>query len=305
MADLTSGASAVLETPPPAGAEGTTLSPGLPPSGDSSPSAPAPTSADWYQALPDGLKAHAGVKGFAGKSVTDLVESWVNAQKLVGGSIRLPSDKDTPTERTAKLEKIYDALGRPVSPDKYEITPPGADAKLPWDEQRVDGFKQFAHQLGLTQSQVKGLVEWDMKRQLEAVPDSRAAHDDCLKVLEHGDGEQQGWGAMTNVMLGYSRRAYSTFFPPPVAEKLQASGLANDPAFVRAMAEVGKSLLSPSLVQGEDAGSMKTDVESAQSQLEKLMADPAYHSSDHPGHDAAVSKALSLRRFLVEMGAAG
>ena len=47
----------------------------------------APSS--WFESLPDGLKANPTLQNFKSKDFKDVAESLVNAEKLVGGSVRL------------------------------------------------------------------------------------------------------------------------------------------------------------------------------------------------------------------------
>jgi len=258
----------------------------------------------WFEALPEGLKANPTLQNFKSKDVAAVAESLVNAEKLIGGSLRLPTDKDTPEERAAKMEKVFTQLGRPAKPDGYVIQQPSADTGVPWNAQQAESFKSVAHKIGLTQAQAQALVEFDVQRALAAQVDTADAYRTCLEQLEHGDGTLSGWGAATKTMLGLSRRTAATYFDPDTLRQIEATGLANNPKFVRALASMGKELMEEGLiVGGRDGMTDDGGISGMQAELESLEKDSksAYWDARHPGHDAAVSKAESLRRALLEL----
>jgi hypothetical protein len=261
-------------------------------------SAAAPSSASWFDALPDGLKANPTLQNFKSKDVSAVAESLVEAQKLIGGSVRLPNEKDTPQERAAKLEKIYTQLGRPEKPDAYKIVQPGEEAGIPWDAKQVEQFRGVAHQLGLTQAQVDGLVQYDLQRTLSAQVDQAQAYQSCMDTLE------KDWGAASKTLLGISRRTAQTYFDADTMQAIEATGLANNPAFVKALAKMGKALVEEGMVVGDREG-MDVDggMNGIQAELDRLMSDAkgAYWNSGDPNHEAAVTRAESLRRALVEL----
>src|SRR2546426_8039777 len=54
------------------------------------------------------------------KDVPSLVKGFVEAQKMIGGSIRLPNDKMKPEEAEKAWGDIFTKLGRPENADKYD-----------------------------------------------------------------------------------------------------------------------------------------------------------------------------------------
>lgn len=252
----------------------------------------------WFNGLPEGLRANPTLQNFRTKDIAAVAESLVESQKLIGGSIRLPGEKDAPADRDAKLAKIYNQLGRPETPDGYKIAAPAADSGIPWDASRADAFKGVAHKLGLTQSQVEGLAAYDMERSMAGAVDSTQAYNDCMAKLD------QEWGAASKQMLGLSRRTASTFFDQETMAAINSTGLANNPNFVKALARMGKDLMEEGLIVGGREG-MGDDggIVSLQSELDKTMQDPksAYWDKQNPNHDAAVTRMESLRRALLEM----
>lgn len=260
-----------------------------------------PDAPHWFDGLPDGLKANSTLQNFKTKHVSALAESLVESQKLVGSSIRLPGEKDLPADRQAKLDKIYNQLGRPTTPEGYTLQAPTAESGVPWDAAQAEQFKAVAHKLGLTQAQVEGLAAYDTQRAMGSQVDSTQAYNTCMETL------QQEWGPASKQMLGLARRTASTHFDQETIAALDAAGISNNPKFVKALASLGKSLMEEGLIVGGREG-MSEDggISSLQSEYDKTMADgkSAYWNKQDPGHDNAVNRMHSLQKALLDLSAA-
>lgn len=122
----------------------TSAAPAVPSAGSSSPG--LPSASDWRSALPEELrndKALAQVR-----DVPSLAKGYVEAQKLVGGSVRVPKDDAKPEEWDA----FYGKLGRPPSADKYELPEPGNGKQ--WDKETIGKYLPKFHAAGYTPKQV-------------------------------------------------------------------------------------------------------------------------------------------------------
>ena len=267
------------------------------PASITAPDAPAGAPSSWFDELPDGLKSNPTLQNFKSKSVKDVAESLVQAEKLVGGSLRLPTDKDTPAEKAAKLEKVFNQLGRPEKAEGYKLEAP-ADSPIPWNQAQADQFKTVAHKLGLTQAQVDGLSEFDSQRAIAGQVDQTAAYNACMETL------QKDWGAGSKQMLGLSRRTAATYFDKDTLAAIESSGLSNNPAFVKALASMGKELMEEGLIVGAREG-MDEDggITNLQAEIDRTMNDQkhAYWNVSDPAHEAAVIRVESLRRALLEL----
>jgi hypothetical protein len=256
----------------------------------------------WYDTLPDGLKTEKSLEAFKDKPISAVVESYVNAQKLVGGSLRVPTDKDTPEERAAKISKIHEALGRPASVDKYNVKPPAAaELGINWSEGTQKRILDYAHKHGLNNEQAQAAIDLAADLYKGELPDYAGDYEACMKELETGSEGNPGWGSTTKRFLSVANRTVATMFPKEVMERINASGLGNDPAFIRGMYRVGKELMEDGVIFPEVEGAAPGNERSgAQAELDKLIGDAkgAYHDANHPDHDNAVQKALELRRFL-------
>jgi len=265
--------------------------------GDSAP-APSPETA-WFDTLPEGLRSEPSLASFKGKPISAVVESHVNAQKLIGGSIRLPAEKATPEERAKVLSEAYGKLGRPESPDKYTFKLPVVDGvEIP--DAQVKAFLPVAHRLGLNSYQVEELLKFDADITKASAPNHLADYENCMKSLTDGDDNSPGWGSTADRYINTAKRTLETMFHPSVAAQIVASGVGNNPEFVRGMARIGKELIEDGLIIGEEKGPDNSSSAGLLKELEQMMGDPksAYHDRSHPGHEAAVNRAVDIRRFM-------
>jgi hypothetical protein len=256
------------------------------------------TGPSWFDELPAGLQSNPTLQNFKGKKVADVAKSLVNAEELVGGSLRLPTDKDTPAEKQAKLDKVFSQLGRPEKAGDYKITTPTEDVGVKWDPAKAEAFKAVAHQLGLTQSQVDGLIAYDIQQAQAAGVDSTQAYNACLDTLN------KDWGPAAKTMLGLSRRTAATYFPPDVMTAIESTGLSNNPAFVKALASMGKELMEEGLIIGAREGMSEDGGSTAlQTEYNKIMSDdkhPYWNNTD-PGHADAVTRMHQLQAAILEL----
>lgn len=143
MTDATNGSATatVLDAGTPAGATGTDgANPGSQGAGS-----PTGGAVDHFSGLDAGTREWVEKAGV--KDVPSLAAKAMNAEKLIGASIRVPGDDAKPEE----WEKFFARLGRPDKPDGYEFKPPAdMPSDLPYDQEFASWFKGAAHGAGLS-----------------------------------------------------------------------------------------------------------------------------------------------------------
>lgn len=106
----------------------------------------------WFDGAPDEIKGYIQNKGW--DDPLKAVTSYQELEKFRGASedqlVKLPKG-DEP------WDSVWDKLGRPESPDKYELDL--GDAQV--DSARFDMIKQVAHKIGLNSTQLQALAEAD------------------------------------------------------------------------------------------------------------------------------------------------
>ena len=110
-------------------------------------------SEDWRSSLSDEIKNDATLSNI--KDIESAAKTLIHQQKMLGSRIPLPK---TDEERS----ELYTKLGRPESGDKYEISIP--DTHKPYfNDEQLTQFREVAHKMGLSNEQVKGLIDYQVK----------------------------------------------------------------------------------------------------------------------------------------------
>ena len=270
---------------------GTEGSPGAPAGGTGAgvPATPAPAtvpinyfgsdgslSEGWQASLPEDLRENGSLQSFT--NVADIARSFVNTKKMVGErTVALPNENTSPEERA----EFFNQLGRPETPEGYELARP---AQLPegmmYDEKRESSMLAKAHELGLTKAQMQGLADAD-----NAYLQSAFADHGALQAAEFESAVtslKDEWRGDFDRNLDVANRAVREF---GLSEMLEAKGLADDPAMVKAMHNIGLQLLESKGPDGSPATSPDL-----QSQIDGIMNDLShpFHTRNMSGHDKAV-----------------
>ena len=104
----------------------------------------------FMEMIPEELREHPSLSPI--KDVGNLARSYVNAQRLIG-SDKVPLPKN-PTEED--LDNIYSKLGRPETPEGYELPVDGNVIT----EEVAQQYADIAHNLRLTPQQAQGVLDY-------------------------------------------------------------------------------------------------------------------------------------------------
>ena len=182
--------------------------------GAAAPAATTPAAgspAPWYGQADEATAAYITNKGW--DNPIKAIESYRNLEKFAGGSkslVELPG----PDADDAKLGEFYNRLGRPESPDKYDLkAPEGADPEL------TDWFKGTAHKYGLTAKQAASLYsDWNQmaagKGEAMAAEAQQSSEKEIAALKkEWGQGfeKQIDMGKRAVAALGFNEQQLSTY----------------------------------------------------------------------------------------------
>lgn len=232
------------------------------------------------------------------KDFTGLTKSFVDAQGMIGGSIRLPKKDATPEEKKAATDELMGKLRTegileaiPESPEGYEIKVPTEEG-FSLNQPLADSFKKAAHALGASPSMVQGFFDWYLNFQAEADAQERAEFD-AMK-----EGLKTEWGALHTRKMEAARRAVFKHLgedgdsiisnlPPAIGQKM-----------VRIFASIGEPMLEDGFVGGLPAGMPTRD--SIQNKINEIQnnKDHPLHDLGKAGHKEAVEEWTKLQRAL-------
>lgn len=157
---------------------------------------PAPTATttatqaqDWFAGFSDADRAFVKNKSWADPS--QMLMSYKTLESHLGAPeslVKLPTRPyDTPEGKEA-WGKVYDRLGRPEKPEGYEMNVPEGQ-----DKTFATEYSKLFHELGLSKSQAKGIVEkWNA--QVESI---KAAEATRIKQENEAADKalKEKWGA--------------------------------------------------------------------------------------------------------------
>jgi hypothetical protein len=240
----------------------------------------------WMSSLPTELQGEKSLQSF--KDIPSLAKSYVEAQKMIGGSIRLPKPDAPPEERDKVIGDIYTKLGRPETPDKYAPTAlPDGMVFLP---ESVKAFQTGAHKEGYTQKQVdfafthySGLVKVALAEQTRLQ----------TKELEESTAALRAkWGGDFDTNLSTAQRFTEQVLGEPVYQLLKSKGLDNHPLIVEKFGEIGSKFGETTPPGGEAVST--GGIADAKAKLEAIYADPKHPF--HKGEAQAVQEVWRLTR---------
>lgn len=241
--------------------------------------------ADWFAHVPKEYANEKLWEPIKTKPLPEVLKGYAEAQKLIGGSIRIPGDKATEED----WNKFYAKLGRPEKPEDYKI-----DSSAIPDEYRDEsfeaGFRQAAHKLGLSAKQAEQLADWYNQTAIARVNEVRQAYREQL------NGLLEEWGGAAKRNIAIAKRAVEHLGGEELRKFFNDSGLGDSPVLVKVFARVGQMLLEGGFIdEGQDVSS-----DEALKQAHAIIYDEknpdhkAYVDSSDPRHREVVDRVGKL-----------
>lgn len=242
----------------------------------------------WRETIPEDIRNDASLKDI--KDITSLAKSYVNAQKLIGSKISIPQEGD----ETA-WNDIYTKLGRPESPEKYQIKRPNIPDGMVYNEDLEKKFLPIAHKIGLNNRQVDALIAW----QTDVMKEESEQYKQDMKDAE--ERLKKEWGNDYNNKISIAQRVVKDYANQEVVDFLEKTRLGNNPAFIKFIYEIGSALVEEGAAPKGGAGAGGITPDAAQQKINSLLADPQfaskYFNTRMPGHKEAVAEIFNLRQI--------
>lgn len=225
--------------------------------------------ADWTSGLNDGHKGYVQNKGF--KSANDVLESYVNLEKLIGVPkerlVKLPETPDAP-----EWGEIYGRMGRPEKPEGYKFA---VTEKLGDPEFSKTASAMF-HKAGLTAKQAETVAA-----ELNTYFDTKVTTGETdykTKVESDLASLKKEWGAAFDQNVAAAKNAGVKLGIAP--DKMQAlESVLGFGGTVKFVHELGTKLGEANFVAGDGTGGpgfgISTPV-AAKARINELMGDPEF-----------------------------
>ena len=236
------------------------------------------------ESLPDDIRHEPVLKNF--KSWDALAKSYVHANRKLG----VPSDQlmQIPQGENADWNGVYKAMGRPDTPDQYELNGTGDMAQ---------NFRNQAHQLGLSQKQASELMNW--YSEVQSGVDSSDDEDFAKEQVQWVADLQKEWGDSYIKNTKLAERAFRQFGSEDALEVMNATGLGSHPALVKMFSQIGQFLAEDGQLTGNQQGRIGGITPgSAKTRIDELLNDQdfskRYYDQYHPRHQDAVNQMQRL-----------
>ena len=255
------------------------------------------------------LKEESSLKDI--KDVNSLAKSYVNAQRMLGNAIRIPTEDAGDEDKKEFLEKLtkvpgivklpdgsnkdeldafLNKIGRPTSSEDYKINLP---ENMGTDTKAVDAFKQTAFEAGLTNDQAAKVLGFYTQQlvapQTEEMERTRVEGEKMLK---------EKWGPDYNARLNGAKLAVSKYTErhPEAMKALIDSPAGNNPALIEILSDLANGLSENEVIQGVTKSQYGMTAEDALEKIEEIRRNPdhPFHNGSDPSHGAAVKKVQKL-----------
>lgn len=269
----------------------------------------AATNVDFLSLINDEYKSTSNIKDF--KDANQMAKSYIELQKMVGGSVRIPPKDASPESRAEFFNKIKDIdgillkddadlfnkLGRPEKAEDYKLELQMSEEYKAMLKPELDSFKNVAHNLGLTDVQAKGLLDMRMG-ELEAQNKQFIVSQERTK-----ETLKKVWGEdFDNRLAGVKQ--VREILKDKFSDDIQAlinSPAGNNPALLHVFSELAATYKEKGHV-GMQSVELGVTPEMARSKIKEKRADigfmAAYNNSKHPDHAKAVATIEDLYRKL-------
>lgn len=253
----------------------------------------APSQPNWFDSLPPDLQGDKTIAGYKGKDVVELAKSLVGAQKLIGvDKIAKPQEG----WGQAEWDAFYDATGRPKDASEYAV-PENLPSGIKLDDDMTKAFFQKAREAGLTKRQAAAMVSH--YAEMSGAASEHVAKQQSEQLAAATAELKRRLGPAYDERLGMARDALRFAASDADRESLLSNPmLANNPAFIELMANVGKAVATDQIIGRGSSFKAAMTPNDAQAELSKLNADKehiaAIMDASHAGHKAALDRRTEL-----------
>tara|TARA_R100001443_G_scaffold2676_4_gene8765 strand:- start:6263 stop:7108 length:846 start_codon:yes stop_codon:yes gene_type:complete len=247
----------------------------------------------FMEMIPEELREHPSLSPI--KDVGNLARSYVNAQRLIG-SDKVPLPKN-PTEED--LDNIYSKLGRPETPQGYELP---VDGNVITEEVAAQ-YADIAHNLRLTPQQAQGVLDY-YKSTVQQT--SEGLVEQAEKQAEKTAAElQKEWGQAFEQKVTAAKDIVEQFGGSDLLQMKLEDGtlIGNHPAFIKAFAAMGdfKSTVTSEDTVSDNATNRAYTPAMAQQEVDTIMNDKTHaywNRKDPVGRQRAVERMQELMGYI-------
>lgn len=223
------------------------------------PAQPAPPS--WQANLPEDTRGFIQNKGW--ESPEDIIGAYRNLERHVGKKpLTLPQSEEDQTG----WDQVYEALGRPGTPDDYELTIPDGSP-----EDFANAARDVFHEQGLSQKQAAAIVDWYNEA-------SQNMGNEALQQLQQqGEADlealQKEWGKEYDQKVARAQQAANYFeLDADALNSIELGQPLGAGRLLRLLANIGETMAEDRMIDGDGGPSAGFGMtpEAAKSKISEL-----------------------------------
>lgn len=247
-------------------------------------------SEDWKTSIPEDLQNDPSLADI--QDVASLAKGYVHAQHMIGSDkVSIPSREASQEE----MDTFYNKLGRPESVDGYEA-PKENMPDVPFDNELQTQFFEEAHRIGLNKQQAGALIRWQAEQAQSGIEASTVASEMALEKAQ--ESMRQEFGKAYDEKMNMAKNAALEFGGEDLMNLLDSTGLGNEPAVIKAFANIGKAIMNDEIVGGGGRQGFMMSPAEAKSQIANMKRDPnfmaSYQDNSHVTHKESVAEMAKL-----------
>lgn len=269
MSDATSGSALMAGNP--AGSPAADTTGGAPAASTDTPSTGAATgdlgkttdqsTGNWWDKIEDSdLKGYVQNKGW--KDPSELAVGYKNLEKLLGGE-KVPLPKGA--EDKEGWDRVYDALGRPKTPDEYKLAP---DGQQPTEFTKAAAAK--FHELGINAQQAAQLAAW--YNEMGSTAQAQMTQQSSAKVEQDLTALKGEWGQAWDENVSLGQRAAREFGLDQAKLSAIESAMGTG-EMLKFMARIGRGLTEHTFEGGKTTQGFGMTPEAARDRITALRND--------------------------------
>jgi len=242
---------------------------------------------DWKNNIDEEFRNDPSIAGVS--SLNDLAKMTVNAQKLIGENRTVVPKNDSSPE---KWDDFYSAAGRPASPSDYQMpqVPEGVSLK----EQDLNKTRDAMWKHGLSQKQFQDQMGYYLGSVAE---ESSAAGEASVNNMNEAVASlKEEWKGEYETNVDLANAMVKRYGGDELSEHLETTGLGNNPALIKFLANVGKHFSEDTSDGRKMSDFFVMNETAAQSEIQRLEADPGFMKLYETGDRGATERMLNLRK---------
>ena len=177
------------------------------------------------------------------KTSKDVAKSYLELEKRLGASVVIPGKDASQSEK----DEFAKRLGRPESPDGYELEPIYLPDGVSKKGDSEEAFKKMAYELGLTKDQGRKLYKYAATQAFDGVASLRKAQDQ--KRMEAAASLKKEWGAEYDANLAKVQKINKLFGDDSWVQYLN-EGAGNEPRLIKVLVKIAKQFSEDTLETG-------------------------------------------------------